>query len=335
MTSLKLTIHERLTELADATRCRLLLALEPQELTVGELCSALQLPQSTVSRHLKILADERWVTSRADGASRWYGVSPLLAEEAASLWALVRAPMYDTPAVRQDVARVDAVLAARRTRSEAFFADVSDEWDILRTSMFGARADLLAAFALCEPSWQVADLGCGTGALSAALAPHVAHVHAVDTSTAMLSAARARLQSFDNVTIHDSTLERLPFADASLDVAVMMFVLHHVADPARALRETRRVLRPNGRLLIADMRAHTRAEYQQQMGHVWLGFDEPTLRTWVGQAGFDAVRYTALPVDTTATGPAMFSAIARTTVARTVADFTPYKIHSEDQADGY
>ena len=330
MTSLKLTIHERLAELADATRCRLLLALERQELTVGELCSALQLPQSTVSRHLKILADEQWVTSRADGASRWYALSPVLDEEATSLWALVRAPMYDTPAVRQDVARLDAVLAARRTRSEAFFADVSDEWDTMRATMFGARADLLAALALCEPTWHVADLGCGTGALSAALAPHVAQIHAVDTSSAMLSAARARLQSFHNVTVHDSTLERLPFADASLDVAVMMFVLHHVADPARALREARRVLRPNGRLLIADMRAHTRAEYQQQMGHVWLGFDEPTLRTWVTHAGFDDVRYTALPVDTTATGPAMFSAIART-----LADATPYKIHSEDQADGY
>ena len=240
------------------------------------------------------------------------------------MWALVRAPMHDTPALRQDVARLDAVLAARRTRSEAFFADVSDEWDAMRTTMFGARVDLLAALALFEPWWHVGDLGCGTGALSAAFAPHVAHVHAVDTSSAMLSAARARLNAFSNVTVHDSTLERLPFADASLDVAVMMLVLHHVADPARALRETRRVLRPKGRLLIADMRAHTREDFQQQMGHVWLGFDEPTLRTWVTQAGFDDVRYTALPVDTTATGPAMFSAIARSD-----ADETPYKIHSE------
>ena len=312
MTSLKLTIHERLAELADATRCRLLLALERQELTVGELCSALQLPQSTVSRHLKILADEQWVTSRADGASRWYRLSPSLDGEAASLWALVRAPMHHTPAVLQDVARVDSVLAARRTRSEAFFATASEEWDALRTAMFGARADLLAALALMDPSWIIGDLGCGTGSLSAALAPHVTHVHAVDVSPAMLSAARARLTPLSNVTVHDGSLETLPLADASLDVAVMLLVLHHVADPLRALREVRRVLRAGGRLLIADMRAHTKQEYQQQMGHVWLGFDAPTLARWLSDAGFHGLRYTALPVDPAATGPALFTAVART-----------------------
>jgi ArsR family transcriptional regulator len=311
MTSLKLTIHERLAELADATRCRLLLALERQESTVGELCSALQLPQSTVSRHLKILADEQWVTSRADGASRWYRLSPVLDAEAASLWALVRAPMHDTPAVLQDVARLEAVLAARRTRSEAFFATASAEWDAMRTSMFGARADVLAALALLDPTWIVGDLGCGTGSLSAAFAPHVAHVHAVDVSPAMLSAARARLHAVHNVTVHDGALESLPLKDASLDVAVMLLVLHHVADPLRALREVHRVLRPGGRLLIADMRAHTKSEYQQLMGHVWLGFDAPTLSTWLHDAGFTGMRYTPLPVDPAAEGPALFTAVAR------------------------
>src|SRR6187402_136424 len=122
MTLLRLSIHERLAELADATRCRLLLALERHELTVGELCSALQLPQSTVSRHLKILADEQWVTSRADGTSRWYQLSSSLEDEAAALWGVVRAPLRETPSAVQDVARLEAVLSARRTRSEAFFA---------------------------------------------------------------------------------------------------------------------------------------------------------------------------------------------------------------------
>lgn len=313
MTQPRLSIHERLAELADATRCRLLLAVERQELTVGELCSALQLPQSTVSRHLKILADEAWVTSRADGASRWYRLSPTLDAEAASLWQLVRAPLLETPNTAQDLARIDAVLSARRQRSEAFFATASEEWDTLRTNLFGARADLMAALALLEPTWIVGDLGCGTGGLSAALAPHVAHVHAVDASAAMRAAAHARLDRLSNVTVHQGALEALPLADASLDVAVLLLVLHHVADPLRALREVRRVLRPGGRILIADMRAHLRAEYQQQMGHVWLGFDAPTLDQWLMDAGFTGLRYTPLPVDPDAEGPALFTAIARTT----------------------
>jgi ArsR family transcriptional regulator len=312
MTQPRLQIHERLAELADATRCRLLLALERQEVTVGELCTALQLPQSTVSRHLKILADEAWVTSRADGASRWYRLSSALDHEAASLWALVRAPLRETSSAEQDVARLDAVLSARRTRSEAFFATASEEWDALRTTMFGARPDLLAALALLDPTWVVGDLGCGTGSLTAAFAPHVAHVHAVDASPAMLATARARLEGHANVSVHEGTLEALPLARASLDIAVLMLVLHHVADPLRALREVHRVLRPNGRLLIADMRAHMRTEYQQQMGHVWLGFDAPTLEEWLTDAGFTGLRFTPLPVDPDAEGPALFTAVART-----------------------
>lgn len=310
MTHPRLSIHDRLAELADATRCRLLLALERQELTVGELCSALQLPQSTVSRHLKILADQLWVSSRADGASRWYSLSPALDDEASALWSLVRAPLLETASAVQDSARIDAVLAARRSRSEAFFATASEEWDTLRTSLFGQRADLAATLALLDPTWSVGDLGCGTGALSAAFAPHVARVHAIDASAAMLGSARARLRRLPNVTVHEGALEMLPLADASLDLAVLSLVLHHVADPQRALREVRRVLRPGGRVLITDMRSHARAEYQQQMGHVWLGFDAPTLTRWLTDAGFVGTRITPLPVDPDADGPALFTAVS-------------------------
>lgn len=308
MTQPRLPIHERLSELADATRCRLLLALEQQELAVGELTSALQIPQSTVSRHLRILADEHWVTSRAEGANRWYRLSATLDQEASALWALVRGSVKDTPTAQQDDARIQTVLAARRMRSEAFFANSSTEWDAVRSSMFGARADLSAAMALLDPTWVIGDLGCGTGALTAALAPHVKRVYAVDASPAMLAAARLRLDAFVNVSVLDGALESLPLDDASLDVAVLSLVLHHVAEPARAFREVRRVLRTGGRLLIADMRAHTFDEYQQQMGHVWLGFDEHILRSWLVDAGFTCTRFTLLPVDPDALGPPMFTA---------------------------
>ncbi len=310
MTSSRLSIHDRLAELADATRCRLLLALERQELTVGELSNALQLPQSTVSRHLRILSDESWTTSRADGASRWYRLSLLLDDEARALWSLVGEPMRATVAAQQDVARVDAVMSQRRARSEAFFATASAEWDAMRTTLFGARADLSAALALLDPTMIVGDLGCGTGALSAALAPHVAHVHAIDASPEMLSTAHARLAGVRNITVAHGAIESLPLPNASLDAAVLLLVLHHVADPARALAEVRRVLKPNGRVLVADMRAHANEEYRQQMGHVWLGFDAKTMSTLLQDAGFYGVRYVPLPVDPQATGPALFTVTA-------------------------
>jgi ArsR family transcriptional regulator len=310
MTAPRLSIHDHMVELADTTRCRLLVALERQELTVGELALALQLPQSTVSRHLRILADQGWVSSRAEGTSRWYRRNPLLDADMLGLWELVRGAMADTPAALQDDARLDAVVAARRTATQAFFASVSADWDALRTDLFGARADLAAAFALLDPQMVVGDLGCGTGVLAAALAPHVQHVHAIDASPAMLSAASARLSSFENVTVADGALEALPLDTGSLDAAILMLVLHHVADPTRALREVHRVLRPAGRLLIADMRPHAHERYRDQMGHVWLGFSDDTLRAWLHDAGFARPHYVPLPVDPNASGPALFSCTA-------------------------
>jgi SAM-dependent methyltransferase len=310
MTTPRLAIHDRMVELADTTRCRLLAALDRQELTVGELAAALQLPQSTVSRHLRILADQAWITSRTEGASRWYRRHARLDDHKAALWQLVHAAMADTPAALQDVARVEAVVASRRSVTQAFFATASAEWDALRTDLFGARADLAAAFALLDPHLVVGDLGCGTGALTAALAPHVAHVHAIDASPAMLSAAGARLAGCGNVSLAEGTLEALPLYDGVLDVAVLMLVLHHVADPARALAEVRRVLRPAGRLLVVDMRPHANERYREQMGHVWLGFSEPGLDTLLRDAGFASPRYVPLPMDPRASGPALFSCTA-------------------------
>src|SRR6185295_264712 len=116
-------IFDDLTTLADATRGRMLLILERHELTVSELCAVLQLPQSTVSRHLKTLADSNWVSSRRDGTSRYY---TLALEDRDGhirrLWALLREQISATPGADQDARRLKSVLGRRQSQSEAFFA---------------------------------------------------------------------------------------------------------------------------------------------------------------------------------------------------------------------
>ncbi|HEU4829950.1 MAG TPA: metalloregulator ArsR/SmtB family transcription factor [Gemmatimonadales bacterium] len=303
-------VLDRLATLADPTRSRLLLIIERHELTVGELCAVLQLPQSTVSRHLRILADEGWVTSRAEGTSRQYRMVPL-DPGAGRLWNVVREEIERGSQAGHDAARLREVLTGRRLQSREFFAGSAAEWDRVRDELFGSRAELGALPALLDSAWTIGDLGCGTGQLAAALAPFVAKVVGVDESATMLASARRRLENAGNAELHEGSLESLPLADRSLDAAVLSLVLHHAVEPADVLREAARVLRPGGRLLIIDMVPHERDEYRVQMGHVWLGFGEAELRASLAHAGFDDVRYIPLPPDPAAKGPNLFAGTAR------------------------
>jgi ArsR family transcriptional regulator len=305
-------ILDHMAALADPIRCRMLLPLERHELTVNEICSVLQLPQSTVSRHLKTLADDGWVVSRRDGTSRFYGMTLDGRDSGAQrLWPLIREQMASTNGAEQDERRLKSVLSRRRSKSEAFFASASGQWDHLREELFGDRFHLYALLALLDDTLTVGDLGCGTGQVSELLAPHVARVIAVDGSTDMVQAARRRLKGSVNVDVRRGDMEALPIDEGQLDVAILALVLHHVPEPARALAEVNRVLRPGGRVLIVDMLPHDREEYQQQMGHVWLGFSEKTITKHLEAAGFEKPTFTPLPTEPDVKGPSLFVATAR------------------------
>jgi ArsR family transcriptional regulator len=301
-----------MTALADPTRARTLRLVERQELSVADLCAVLQLPQSTVSRHLRVLADEGWVAARADGTSRLYRLALDGLEPAARrLWALVREETAATALAAQDDRRLEGVLAERQTRSQAFFASSAGQWDRLRREMYGERFDLQALAGLLDPEWVVGDLACGTGQLAATLAPFVRRVIAVDRSRAMLAAARRRLGGAAGVELRQGTLEALPVDDGALDAAVVCLALHYVVDPPAALAEAARVLRPGGRLLAIDLLEHDRHEYRQTMGHVWLGFAPAQLAGWLADAGVDGGRVRPLPAAPQAQGPALFAATGR------------------------
>jgi ubiquinone/menaquinone biosynthesis C-methylase UbiE len=305
------TMLDHMATLADPIRCRMLLALERHELTVSELCAVLQLPQSTVSRHLKTLADAEWVESRRDGTSRYYSMSVENLEPGARrLWPLIREQVAATSAADLDERRLTSVLGRRRSKSEEFFSSASGRWDRLREELFGDAFHLHALLALVDRSLVVADLGCGTGQITELVAPHVARVIGVDSSLDMLHAARTKLRGRDGVEFRNGTLEALPIDNGEVDVAIMALVLHHVPDPSVALREAARSLRKRGRVLLIDMLPHDRAEYQQQMGHIWLGFPEKQIQKLLNGAGFADIRIHRLPVYPEAKGPALFVAIA-------------------------
>jgi ArsR family transcriptional regulator len=305
-------VVDQLSALSDVVRVRMLAVLEGRELTVTEICDIVQLPQSTVSRHLKTLADGEWVTWRRDGTRRLYTLPLDEVDSAAKrLWEAVRERVTSSAASAHDDRRLKQALARRRTQSEAFFSSSAGHWDRLREEMFGEMSHLRALVGLLETGLTVGDLGCGTGVVSECLAPFADRVIAVDSSSEMLDAARERLAGERRVAIRKGSLEKLPIEDGELDVALMMLVLHHIPEPKGALTEAARALKNGGRLLITDMLPHDREEYRQTMGHVWLGFGEKQMTQWLNAAGFNDVRWRALAPEPKTKGPSLFVAAAR------------------------
>src|SRR4051812_36291760 len=115
-------ILDHLSALSDATRSRILLLLDRHELTVSELCGIVQLPQSTVSRHLKALADSDWVAARAEGTSNVYTMTRELDSSARRLWLLVREQVGSSPAAAQDQRRLQAGPGGPPTKAPGIFS---------------------------------------------------------------------------------------------------------------------------------------------------------------------------------------------------------------------
>ena len=310
---------ELFTQLGDTVRLRMIRVLEQQELAVGELVRVLQIPQSSGSRHLRVLSEGGWVLKRTAGPAAYYRVAlddlpPMLR----SMWVTVRDQLGNDSSLREDDRRLNAILAERMTDSAGFFGRVAGEWDDLRNDMFGRAFTDNSLLSFMNPSWRVADLGCGTGNATELMSPWVEHVSAIDQSPEMLDAAKGRLEeagnNASNVDFILGDLTDLPLASKSIDVAACVLVLHHVDEHITALKEMKRVLRTTnngGMLLVVDMCAHDRHEYKHAMGHVHLGFSEKDRIEMFQEADFKNIRVNKLRPDIEASGPSLFAAVAQ------------------------
>ncbi|HJO15606.1 MAG TPA: methyltransferase domain-containing protein [Phycisphaerales bacterium] len=295
--------------LNDRLRLRLMLLLDAFELSVGELASAVQSPQSTVSRHLKRLVESGWIQRRSVGPQALYRrVSSTERSPAAALWTIAADLIMADADHEEDLRRARTIIAARPTDSHAFFDTVGGEWTSLRSTLFGTAIGGEWLPAIAAPTWRVADLGCGTAQITAALAPWVQRIDAVDRELAMLQAARKRLGGISNVHFHEADLTELPLPKRAFDLVILSLVLHHVEQPNDVVQAAASLLTLGGRVLIIDMIEHQRAEYRDTMGHLHLGFDEPTIARWGKASSLSSVHYSLLAPDPEAQGPGLFAA---------------------------
>jgi len=274
--------------LGDVTRLRLLRVLSRDRFNVTELTGVLGLAQSGVSRHLSLLRDAGLVAEEREAGFVYYQIrrdTP----DSDLLWKLLDGHFAaaDDATLRADESRLQEVLRLRKENFEAH----GDTRQLVPGRSWAAWSRALGHLL---PPLDVVDIGCGEGYLSLEAARWARVVVGVDRSDEVLERARALAarRHVTNVVWRKGDLARLPLTDASVDVALLSQALHHTRHPDDALEEAARVLRPGGRILILDLRAHEESWVRDRLGDARLGFAEDDLQGLLTEAGFDQVRIT-------------------------------------------
>jgi ubiquinone/menaquinone biosynthesis C-methylase UbiE len=175
-------------------------------------------------------------------------------------------------------------------------------YDLLAAVFFGGRGrriyERLASLSGARPGDLVVDVGCGTGYLTRIMAGSVApggSAVGVDASPEMTAYAR-RITTLQNCSFSEGTAEALDAADGSQDIVVTSLMIHHLPEAMRpqAIREMYRVLRPGGRLLVAEFRLATnrlgRLVAGPHMSPAMRNNPVHVLESMIRDAGFDGIR---------------------------------------------
>ena len=278
-------VLSQLRAAAEPTRLRLLALCARGAFCVSDLCEVLGQSQPRLSRHLKLLVEAGLLERVPEGPNAYFGLPP---DADLARLILARLP-EDDPQLAAD--RRQAVrLAAERAReaSDAFRRHGAD-WDENRALGLPAAAIEAAVLDLLPPRiGAFLDIGTGTGRLLELVAPRTARAFGVDASRDMLALARARFAEHgvaDRCAVRQADMYRLPLPDGAFDVVALQMVVHYAEDPAAALAEAARVLRPDGLLVVVDLASHERAELLERHAHRWPGFDDAALAGWLGGAG--------------------------------------------------
>lgn len=280
--------------LAHQTRLRLLAILSRYELSVNEIAGSLEICQSGVSRHLKILAEAGLLKARRDGLQVYYK-APEEGAEARFLRAVN--PFFpDSSLARADQERAASAVEERASRARQFFNEMAGKWDELNHEVLG-DFDLPALVAsMSPPGCAVAvDIGCGTGMVLATLCKIARLAIGVDGSSAMLERSRARLgREIESgaVSLRIGELSHLPLADHEANYACINLVLHHLPEPGEAFKEIRRILAPDGICFVADFLKHNDEIMRERYHDHWLGFSRGELEEFLSRSGYRLVTYT-------------------------------------------
>jgi ArsR family transcriptional regulator len=278
--------------LADETRLRLVRLLLRGALNVNELTDILQMGQSRISRHLKILAEASLVTSRREGTWIYYqGHQDATQGQVTDILGYLRQYEQRVPYFEQDLQGLEGMVARRKEQTRTFFNSLNDPKKMPQhRSSDGQFYRQVAVSLLPKECAMALDMGTGSGLLLPALIGRASQVIAVDSSTTMLDLARQRVGDQGlRCDFRLGDLEHLPVADGEVDVVVACMVLHHLSRPDEAVREAYRVLQPGGLLIIVDLRRHGDETLRERLADLWLGFEPSQVEGWLQQEHFEII----------------------------------------------
>lgn len=275
--------------LADETRMRLLNLSLHYELNVNEIVRVLDMGQSRISRHLKILTDCHLLTFRRDGL--WIFYSAATEGEGFEFIESIKHLFDFNSSYQRDLDAAKRCIEERTKKTTHFFETLSKNWELLKQDIIG-DFDLNEKILLTIPETDtIVDLGCGTGDLLPLLKTKAHHVIGVEKSTQMLEEARKHYDfDRDGIDVRIGELEHLPLRDEEAEIALMNLVLHHLSEPKKAIKEVFRILKPGGYFFIFDLLLHEEESMRQKYGDLWLGFSLDVLDTWLRESGFTPMK---------------------------------------------
>lgn len=290
------TILRHLKALADETRLRLALVLLRHELSVNELVTLLEMGQSRVSRHLKILAEAGLLQARRDGL--WVFYSAVDNGPARDFLSGVLA--FSGKDGKADLDMADRIIEERARKTRQFFNSIAEDWDELNREVLGdfslpcAVRDLAVSARRAEgivaKTGVAVDLGCGTGEVLEHIRDQFAEIIGVDGSPRMLELARRRFSDdCTDISLRIGELDHLPLRDAEADFACINLVLHHLSRPQDSLNEIARVLKPGGLVLVTDFDRHQVETMRAVYGDRWLGFSQNDLGEMLNEVDMEMI----------------------------------------------
>jgi ubiquinone/menaquinone biosynthesis C-methylase UbiE/DNA-binding transcriptional ArsR family regulator len=286
------TMVDTLKAAAESSRLRILLLLSHGDLTVSDVTEILGQSQPRVSRHLKLLLDADLIERYQEGSWAFFRLSDSEAAREFVHGVTARIDLSD-PVVARDQERLETVKSRRQQRAAEYFSANAERWDRIR-SLHVPDAAVEAAMLKAvgeRPFQSMADLGTGTGRLLELFAPLYRRGVGIDLSREMLSVARAKLDQagIPYAQVRQGDLYAPPVERNAFDLVTMHQVLHYLEDPALAIREAAKLLRPGGRLLVVDFAPHGLEFLREEHAHLRLGFSDRQIEDWFSEAGLDLV----------------------------------------------